>query len=255
MTLEPASRERLRSALEHASPSARMQAALTAGSRPDRAYADVLIDRCALEPDFSVRETLTWAITRLPADDTVPRLLTAASSGDRQARTQALHTLSKFGDPRGWAAITPDLIAAADDDLARAAWRAAVALVPAGGESELARVLCGQLGREPREVRLSLSRALAALGEEATAALAEVLDDPADAAASPERRAHALATLALIEDPSEAFDAAIAEARRVVALHNAPVSPPDLDVARDDVAGDDVADDGDGAGSRADADR
>ncbi|MGW2473410.1 HEAT repeat domain-containing protein [Streptomyces sp. NPDC001665] len=199
--------------LEHGDASVRLRTALAVGSAPDARLVDRLVERCATEPDFSVREMLTWALTRHPYDLTVPRLVGELRSERPQARSQALHTLSKTGDRRAWPAITRALLTDADDEVARAAWRTAVLLVPEDEAPALAAVLAGQLGRGGRETRLSLSRALIALG----AAAGPVLEA---AAAHPEApvREHALATEELRRDPDAGFDLAIDEAKRRVAL-------------------------------------
>jgi hypothetical protein len=101
----------------------------------------------------------------------------------------------------------------ADDDVARSAWRAAVVLVPAEERERLADELVAQLGRGDREVRLSLSRALVALGDVIEPALRKGL-----ASADPEVRAHARATERLLLDPDAAFDLAVDEATRVAVL-------------------------------------
>jgi HEAT repeat protein len=124
-----------------------------------------------------------------------------------------LHTLSKIGDRQAWPAITRALLTDADDEVARTAWRAAVVLVPEGEEPELAGVLATQLGRGERETRLSLSRALIALGEVIMPVLRDAMADP-----DPRVRAHALATERLLRDPDAGFEFAIEEAKRVVAL-------------------------------------
>lgn len=204
---------KLRAALAASDPSERLQAALTAGTHPDPAYIEVLIEQCAIEPDFFVRDMLTWALTRHPSSITVPRLLEETRAPLGQARSQALHSLSKIGDPRGWAAVTPEMLRDPDDEVARTAWRAAVALVPDERRSELAAALVTQLGRGGRDVQLSLSRALVDLGDSATQAIAD-----ARSHANPQVRAHAIATERLAEDPDEGFDAAIFEAKRIVAL-------------------------------------
>lgn len=208
--------ERALRGLEHDGASVRLKAALAIGSSPDPACVGALVERCAVEPDFSVREMLTWALTRHAASATVPLLVAEVRSGRAQARSQALHTLSKIGDGRAWPVITPVLLADADDEVARSAWRAAVVLVPEGEKRALAVVLAGQLGRGGRETRRSLSRALIALG---TVML------PAVGAATTHRdplvRAHALATERLWRDPDAGFEFAIEEAKRVVALGGA----------------------------------
>ncbi|MDF3142706.1 MULTISPECIES: HEAT repeat domain-containing protein [unclassified Streptomyces] len=151
--------------LENNSSSVRLQAALAVGTTPDPGFIGKLIERCAIEPEFYVREMLTWALTRHAASMTLPVLLDEVRSERAQARSQALHTLSKIGDRRAWPAITPALVSDADDEVARSAWRAAIVLVPEGEERELAVVLATQLGRGERETQLSLSRALIALGD------------------------------------------------------------------------------------------
>ncbi|MFC6084165.1 HEAT repeat domain-containing protein [Sphaerisporangium aureirubrum] len=195
------------------SSSARLRAALTLGTSPDPRFVDKLIERCAIEPDFYVRDMLTWALTRHPASLTVPKLVDELRSERAQARSQALHTLSKIGDRRAWPAITHALLTDADDEVARSAWRAAVVLVPEGEESELAGVLATQLGRGGRETHLSLSRALIALGEVITPTLRAATADP-----DPRVRRHAIATERLSRDPDAGFEFAVEEAKRVVAL-------------------------------------
>lgn len=201
----------LAAALAQADASARLQAALDAGTRPDPSFVPVLVARCEIEPDFPVREMLTWALMRHPADLTVPLLLEQLGSETAQARSQALHTLSKIRDPRGWAGITPALLFDADDTVARTAWRAAVVLAPEHEKPALADSLVTMLGRGDRDAQLSLSRALADLGPAAGAALHDAGETgPLDA------RVHALATQRLIQDPDEGFDAAMHEARRTL---------------------------------------
>ena len=201
-------------ALENSSSSVRLRAALAVGTTPDPRSVDRLVERCAIEPDFSVREMLTWALTRHSAATTVPLLLREVRSEGAQARSQALHTLSKIGDRQAWPAITRELRTDVDDEVARSAWRAAVVLVPEDAEAELAEVLATQLGRGERETQLSLSRALIALGEVITPVLRAAMS----ADAVPRVRHHAIATERLLRDPDAGFEFAIEEAKRVVAL-------------------------------------
>ena len=141
--------------LQHTNPSARLRAALAIGTTPDPSYIGELLERCAVEPDFNVRETLTWALMRHPESLTVPRLVEQVQSGNNQARSQALHTLSKIKGPNSWPVITPDLLSDPDDEVARSAWRAAVVLVPQAQRLPLATMLSTQLGRGSREMQLS----------------------------------------------------------------------------------------------------
>ncbi|MEI5098175.1 HEAT repeat domain-containing protein [Streptomyces sp. PmtG] len=202
--------------LEDARSSVRLRAALAVGSTPDARFVDKLIERCAIEPEFFVRDMLTWALVRHPVSMTLPGLIRAVRSEHAQARSQALHTLSKIGDRRAWPVITRAVLSDADEEVARSAWRTAVVLVPEGEEAALAAVLATQLGRGGRETQLSLSRALVGLGEVLVPALR-----PATMAPDPQVRAHALATRRLLEDPDAGFEFAINEAKRVVALGGA----------------------------------
>ncbi|OKJ64101.1 HEAT repeat domain-containing protein [Streptomyces sp. CB02261] len=199
--------------LEDDRASVRLRAALAVGTTPDPCFVDKLVERSAFEPEFFVRDMLTWALTRHPVSLTLPALLGELRSDGTQARSQALHTLSKIGDRRAWPAITRALLCDGDDEVARSAWRTAVVLVPDGEESGLAEVLATQLGRGGRETQLSLSRALVALGDVVGPALRA-----ATAASDPHVRAHALATERLLRDPDTGFEFAIEEAKRVVAL-------------------------------------
>lgn len=205
---------RLIEALGAGDSSTRLQAALTIGTRPDGpGLVEALVARCAIEPDFYVRDMLTWALTRFPAGDTVPRLLAELRSPVAQARSQSLHTLSKIGDRNVWPAITRSLLRDADDEVARSAWRAAVVLVPDGEKTDLVAELATQLGRGDRTLQLSLSRALVALGP-----MIEPVLEAAVTSTDPDVRAHAVATERLLRDPDAGFDQAVDEAKRIVAL-------------------------------------
>jgi len=194
--------------------SMRLKAALAIGSKPEPELLDTLVARCASEPDFYVRDMLTWALTRLPSDITVPRLLVELRSERAQVRSQALHTLSKIKDSGAWPAITRSLLRDPDDEVARSAWRAAVVLVPDGQEKDLAEELATQLGRGDREVQLSLSRALVALGEEVVGPTLR----KAMASGDPGVHAHAIATERLLHNADAGSENAVREAKRIFAL-------------------------------------
>lgn len=208
---------KLRAVLWGSQESRRLQAALTAGMHPDPEYIEVLVERSGVEPDFYVRDTLTWALTRHDASLTVDRLLIELTSATPQARSQSLHTLSKIGDRRAWPAITPQLLRDKDDEVARAAWRTATGLVPDDSRAELAEELATQFDRGDRQVQLSLSRAFVALGETAEAVVTRAKTDE-----RPGVRAHAIATERLMHNPDEEFDTAIDEANRIAALLSMP---------------------------------
>lgn len=204
---------RLIAALASANSSTRLQAAMAIGSNREQGLIDTLIDRCAIEPDFYVRDMLTWALIRFPAELTVPKLLVELRSRCTQARSQALHTLSKIRDVSAWPAITRSLLRDSDDEVARSAWRAAVILVPSGQEKRLAKELAAQFGRGNREIQLSLSLALIALGEEAVEAILQ----KAMASKDPGIQAHAKATERLLRDPDAGFQLAVDHVKRIFA--------------------------------------
>lgn len=187
----------------------RLQAAMVVGTQSDPSVVTVLVERCAVEPDFFVRDMLTWALTRLPEAVTLPRLVVELTSEHAQARSQALHTLSKIKNRSVYPSIVGTLLRDPDDEVARTAWRAAVVLVPEGQEEALAAELVTQLGRGDRDVWLSLSRALVGLGEAVEPALAAGI-----AGADPRTREHAHATLLLLDDPDADYDTLLEEAGR-----------------------------------------
>ncbi|MBN9606790.1 MAG: HEAT repeat domain-containing protein [Actinomycetales bacterium] len=207
MSTSPA--DRLASALRVADASQRLQAAMTAGTHPREEYVAVLVERCAAESDFSVREMLTWALTRHPAALTVPLVIAELASPLPQARSQALHTLSKIGEPGSAGAITPQLLHDEEDEVARTAWRAAAVLTGPEGRPALADELARELGRGDLELWRALCRAVVALGSAAEAALTRAAADP-----DPVVRRHARAARFLVANPEESFETALLEADR-----------------------------------------
>ncbi|GAA1548567.1 HEAT repeat domain-containing protein [Brevibacterium picturae] len=210
--------EAVLAALSSANPQQRLQAALSIGITAEDRHLGDLIQRCRIDPDFFVRDMLTWAITRMPAKAAVDLLIAELRSDVPQAQSQALHTLSKIGEPRGWEAMDPgiigtELIAHSDTEVARSAWRAAVALVPGDDRERLASTLVTQLGRGDIETQKSLSRAIVSLGED----LVSVLDGRLQAEEETVRT-HAMATRDMFTDPDAGFAHALSEAKRVVAL-------------------------------------
>ncbi|MEV5576414.1 HEAT repeat domain-containing protein [Spirillospora sp. NPDC052269] len=208
--------ERAFRGLENDDASVRLRAAMAVGMAPDPRLVEKLIERSAVEPEFFVRDMLTWALTCHSPVVTVPRLIDELGSENPQARSQALHTLSKVGDRRAWPAITRELLTDADDEVARTAWRTAVVLAPEDERAELAGVLATQLGRGERETQLSLSRALIELGEVIMPTLRAAMRH-----ADPRVRQHAIVTEKLFRDPKIGVDLAIEEAKRLVTLGSA----------------------------------
>ncbi|MBW8301166.1 MAG: HEAT repeat domain-containing protein [Hydrogenophaga sp.] len=203
----------LAKAFANPNPSARLNAALSAGLNPSPSNLGTLMEQCAVEPDFQVREMLTWALIRLPAEMTVPRVVAELTRELPQARSQALHTLSKIRDASAWPAVAVRLDDE-DPDVVRTAWYTAVALVPEGQRGWLAQKLAERLGQGGRETQLSLSRALVGLGEECIAPILAIAAQQDNEAA----RLHAAATVRLLHDPDFGFAASLDRARREVAL-------------------------------------
>jgi HEAT repeat protein len=202
-------------ALQDPRSSVRLRAVMAAGTSPSADDVTVLVEQCAIESDFFVRDMLTWALIRQPSGVVVPLVLEQLRRPEVQARSQALHTLSKIGDPATWPAISEHL-SATEDEVARPAWRAAVALAPADERDTLARRLATQLGRGDRETRLSLSRALAELGPDI---VRPVLDDVlARRSAAPDVADHVAEVRHLLDDPDAGSSLAVERARREVAL-------------------------------------
>jgi len=183
--------------------SIRLRRALAMGTNPQSGDLPMLIEQLGSEPDFFVRDMLTWALTRHPQDEVYPLLVRALDNPE--ARAQALHTLSKLGHPDTWAVITPALLH--DDDVAvrTTAWRVAVAAVPEAEINELIAELVQEIGRGEVETQRSLSRALASFGPLAHKQVEHVVH-------------HAQHALALIDAPDEQDQSHLDFARKVAAL-------------------------------------
>lgn len=203
----------LTASLSDPRPSARLRAVMEAGTTPDPTDLDVLVEQCAVEPDLQVREVLTWALVRLPAELVVPRLVGELDRPEAQARSQALHTLSKIGDDSVYPAVV-ERLGDTDPGVVRTAWRASVRLAPEVERPDLAQRLARDLGRGDRDARLALSRALVALGEDV---ITPVLD-AAEARRDEAVREHAAEVRRLLRDPDAAAGLALERARREVAL-------------------------------------
>ncbi|PYY44294.1 HEAT repeat domain-containing protein [Curtobacterium sp. MCBD17_023] len=203
----------LASTLTDPRPAVRLRAVMAAGTTPTVDELDVLVAQCAVEPDLQVREMLTWALVRLPAAVVVSRLLQELERPEAQARSQALHTLSKIRDGSVYPQVA-ERLSDLDPGVARTAWRAAVLLAPESERPELAKTLAVQLGHGDEETRLALSRAIAGLGSEVAGPVLAVAAEHRNAAV----REHAAETARLLEDPDAGSALALARARREVAL-------------------------------------
>jgi HEAT repeat protein len=175
--------------------SVRLKAALAAGTYPEADFVDVLIDQCAHETDFFVRDTLSWALIRNDIPKVIERLKRELHSENAQAKKQALHTLSKIGDKQFYSLITREHFLDSDDEVAVTAWRAASVLVPESEISNLTAILVTQLGRGDSDVQFDLTRFLCALGDSIIEPLKEATQSPKE-----EIRMHASFTLMRFEE-------------------------------------------------------
>jgi HEAT repeat protein len=185
----------LKALLESPDKSVRLQAALAAGTYPEDQFIEVLIAQCAHEPDFFVRDTLSWALMRQDIPKVVERLKVELHSENSQAKSQALHTLSKIGDPQFYSLITNEHHFDSDDKVAVTAWRAASVLAPEGEKSALAKILVSQLGRGDSDLQFNLTRFLCALGDSIVAPLKAASESEKE-----EIRLHAAFTLMRYEE-------------------------------------------------------
>jgi len=155
----------LQTLLASSDQSVRLKAALAAGTYPDPEYIEILIAQCALESDFFVRDTLSWALMRHDVTKVVKRLETELQSSNPQAKSQAIHTLSKIGEKANYPLITDEMLFDPDDFMASTAWRVASVLVPDDQKMILVKKLITQLGRGDSDTQFGLTRFLCALGE------------------------------------------------------------------------------------------
>ena len=145
--------------------SVRLKAALTAGTYPKSEYIKILVSQCAIERDFFVRDTLSWALMRHERKQVLERLVPELQSTIPQARSQALHTLSKIGDKENYFLITTEHLFDPDDVVASTAWRAASVLVPDDQKEILVKFLITQLGRGDGDIQFNLTRIFCNIGE------------------------------------------------------------------------------------------
>ena len=153
--------------------SVRLKAALAAGTYPNPDHIKVLIRQCAIEVDFFVRDTLSWALMRHDQKIVVEHLKIELNSENFQARSQALHTLSKIGDKENYRLITRELLLDPNDFVASTAWRSASVLVPEFEKPALIELLVTQLGRGDSDTQFGLTRFLCAIGKPIVAPLTQ----------------------------------------------------------------------------------
>lgn len=173
--------------LSHPDKNVRICAALDLGAERRLDALPELIERLVCEPDFFVRENLTWAVVRM-AEEALPSLLTLLKHSDAAARLQVVHTLSKIADPRATKALL-HVLNDQDDEVAR---RAIFALGRIGSPQALTVLIAG-LGHADAERCNTLSTAVQGFGIAALAPLTSGLQHEQASV-----RAHAADILGLI---------------------------------------------------------
>ncbi len=137
---------------------ARLRAVMALGQLADASALPVLLQRLRDEPDFFVRDNLSWAISACGAMAVEP--LVALLGDDNPAvRYQAAHALSKLRDARAVDA----LVACLDDRDADVAQKAVFALGRIGDARALP-ALAAAIGTGSRELRTRREEALEAFG-------------------------------------------------------------------------------------------
>lgn len=189
-----------------------------AGTHPTPELIETLVVQCETESDFFVRDMLTWALIRNDHKKVIARITAELDSRIPQARSQALHTLTKIGDQSTYPLVSKNLMFDSDDIVAMTAWRAASLLVPENQIKELIPALLSQLGRGSYDVQIALSKCLCNLGE--------AILEPLREAGKPENEViqeHVSFTLKLYKNPEFARKLGLDFAERVKTLKGAPV--------------------------------
>ena len=171
----------LESMLASPDQSVRLNAALAAGTYPEPHFIEILIAQCAIETDFFVRDTLSWALMRNDVSAVVERLKVELESSNPQGKSQAIHTLSKIGDKNNYFLISDGMLFDPDDFIASTAWRAASVLVPEEEKPALVTKLVTQLGRGDSDVQFALTRFLCAIGDQILDPLTEAANSDDEA--------------------------------------------------------------------------
>jgi len=155
--------------LHHPDKNQRIDAAMALGTQADLSALPALLERFAEEPDFFVRENLTWAVVRIGAV-AVPPLLELLRHPNPSARQQAALTLGKLKDARAVEA----LINALQDPQLEVAQRAVHALGQIGDPIAIPALL-SFLASENDELKNTVRTALEQFGEAAVQPLSTAL--------------------------------------------------------------------------------
>lgn len=178
--------------IAHPDRDVRLRAAIDSGTFRHADVTTTLVSRIAVEEDFHVRETLSWALVQ-QGDAALPAVLEMLTSKNPLERRQAAHILSKVGNPAHVGHILP-VVSDDDPDVAIKAYRAAANT----GSPNVVQPLVSRLGDGAGEQRDALSNALQQLGPLAVADLTIALQNE-----DPTVRMHAAEALAQIGEDAQ----------------------------------------------------
>ena len=179
--------------LTHPDHDVRQRAALAAGTLGDPAAAPGVVTRLRDEPDDFVRESLTWATTRMP-EAARPLVEELVRSADPVVRLRAFHALGKIGSSQS----VPVLAEHTGDRDPRVAAKARSSLARIGDPASVG-LLTRHLAQGSDAEQGQLTLDLASYGEAAVPELVRVLADD-----SPVRRRHAADVLGHLGEPAAA---------------------------------------------------
>jgi HEAT repeat protein len=157
--------------LVHPDKNMRGPAAIALGGSYVADALDGLLARVGHEPDFYVREDITWALVRM-GEAAIAPLIGLLNDESAAVRHHAAHTLGKINDPRAVEA----LIGALHDSDHMVAARAAGSLKVIGVAQAIP-ALAGVLGHPHRETQTAVAEALERFGAEAIPAVLEAMND------------------------------------------------------------------------------
>lgn len=158
-------------AIHHPDKNIRGQAVITLGNL-GLSSLDALLGIVGKDPDFNVREDITWALVRM-ADGAFQPLVSLLTDTDAGVRHHAAHTLSKIGDLRA----VPALIGALEDPEPAVVSKIAFTL---GVFRDVRAIppLVRLLDHSDREVQTTVVAALERFGADAVPQVLVALADP-----------------------------------------------------------------------------
>jgi HEAT repeat protein len=157
--------------LTHPDRNVRSQAALALGKFGDSTAIDALLEALYTEPDFFVREDITWALVRMGAEAIEP-LIDLLKHESPEARHAAAHVLGKIGDKRAVKA----LIEALEDESIPVLTKSAFSLGQMDAVESVS-ALTRLIGHEDREVQTTITREIERFAETAFPLVVDLLKD------------------------------------------------------------------------------